>query len=856
MYSDRLLRRLRLALLAVFMIFLASSTAAQLQTISLPETYEVVDEWDTNIILCRLVNTTALATGLDGNLYQAVMCVDGGSTNYGKSLILVWSVDPRRRMRDLDPGEQVNALAAGQDGSVYFEQNGKLVRYDRDGTRLWEATNYTRPLNIEALAVTPGRDVYALNQNDHKIIHFLPGGQYAGDFDPAAASGQPNLVFDTLAVSSSGNLVATSSQSTKIWEFNPDGSLRSSQTITTGTFPRLLALDTGDQRFLYTSGGHMEKYSATGDLLAFWGQFGNNRGQYQSPHDLVVDSLDHVVLSDNDRHALIFYARSSSTPTPIVPSATPTPPPPTATPVPVQTHIRCDPQGLKFASPTSLMLGGTVTVTLGYDARCTGGATSADVMLLIDHSGSMGGVPLQDAKNGALGFISLLDPAYHQVSVIAFDDVADVLQTLTADYNAARQAIMGINVGGGTEIAVALEQGIYEFQTRGRQGARWTMILLSDGESPAPPAIAAADTAKAMGIRIFTIGLGRANGTLLQRLASSSQDYYYTASSSNLTQIYQYIASSVTDTRLKRLVISDTLPSNMVLVPGSLQPPAILNDKTLTWNFIPPAGNQITLTYQIQPQQAGYYPANVVAVAGYIQADNVPGQVTFPVPWLTIGQLTSTATSSPTATPSPSETATSTATASPSATPTSTATNLPTQTPSPTMTSTSTPVPSATPSTTPTPTSRATATFTASPTPRTFMAYLPATYLQRDTCGLPAPVPNATIKLPWAGHVVAHIASASSTCKSLLGIWEGSPRLLFPDSQAVGARADIGVYSAGTELLFYLTQRPPCGSETFFSTNLDHAHVSQVCVNRWLIAWEDFDDADFDDSVVEIEMVP
>ncbi|MSP14247.1 MAG: VWA domain-containing protein [Chloroflexi bacterium] len=850
MQVNRLPQRFLLALLAVGCVFLASNTAAQLQTISLPETYEVVNEWDTNIILCRLVNTTALATGLDGNLYQAVECVDSGSTNYGKDLILVWSIDPRRRIRDLDPGQRVNALAAGQDGSIYFEQNGKLVRYDREGVRLWEASNYTHPLNIAALVVTPSRDVYALNQNDHKIIHFLPGGQYAGDFNPAAATGQPNLEFDTLAVSSSGNLVATSSQSNKIWEFNPDGSLHGSQTIIPNNFPRLLTLDSSNQRYLFTSGGRLEKYSATGDLLAFWGQFGNTRGQYQSPHDLVVDSMGRVVLSDNDRHVLIFYARSSSTPTPIVPSATPTPPPPTTTPVPVQTTLHCDPQGLKFASPTNLMLGGTVTVTLGYDARCSGGATSADVVLLIDHSGSMGGVPLQDAKTGALSFIDLLNPAYHQVSIIVFDDVADVLQTLTADYNAARQAILQINVGGGTEIAVALEQGIKEFQARGRQGARWTMILLSDGESPAPPAISAADSAKAMGIRIFTIGLGRANGTLLQRLASAPQDYYYTASSSNLTQIYQYIASSVTDTRLKHLVISDTLPTNMTLVPGSLQPPAVMNNKTLTWSFIPPAGNQITLTYQIQPQQTGYYPANVLAEAGYTQADNVVGQITFPVPWLTIDQLTSTATSSPSVTPS------GTATPGPSATPTSTATNIPTNTPSPSATIISTPVPSATPVNTSTPTPPATATFTATATPRTFMTFLPAAFLKRDTCGLPAPVPISTIRLPWAGHVVAHIASASSNCTSLLGIWEGGPRLLFPDSQAIGARADVGVYPAGTELLFYLTQRPPCGSETFFLTNLDHAHVSQVCINRWRITWEDFNDADFDDSVVEIEMAP
>jgi hypothetical protein len=71
------------------------------------------------------------------------------------------------------------------------------------------------------------------------------------------------------------------------------------------------------------------------------------------------------------------------------------------------------------------------------------------------------------------------------------------------------------------------------------------MILLSDGQSNASAAIAAADAAKNAGIRIFTIALGNADTSLLESLATSPDDAFVAPNPADLDTVYAEIAQVV-----------------------------------------------------------------------------------------------------------------------------------------------------------------------------------------------------------------------------------------------------------------------------------------------------------------------
>ncbi len=194
----------------------------------------------------------------------------------------------------------------------------------------------------------------------------------------------------------------------------------------------------------------------------------------------------------------------------------------------------------------------------------------------------------------------------------------------------------------------------------------------------------------------------------------------------------------------------------------------------------------------------------------------------------------------PTITPTPSNTPT------PTATPTTTPSPTPTSTPTGTATPTATPTPTATathmPSPTPTPT----------PTPASRFAYLPA--LLHNACWITPPNDPNTIRLPRSGTVRATILSAAADCAGPFSLWSPARREIFASYQDVGASQVVGRFECGAELVFAITARAQCGGVTYLSTDPARARITRQGADRWLLEWEDWADADFNDSVVLIEV--
>nr|WP_281419822.1 VWA domain-containing protein [Evansella tamaricis] len=108
---------------------------------------------------------------------------------------------------------------------------------------------------------------------------------------------------------------------------------------------------------------------------------------------------------------------------------------------------------------------------------------SLGMMYVIDRSGSMQGMRLELAKEAAARSVNLLREG-DTVGVIAFDDQNwQIVETSEmTDRDEVMENILGITVGGGTDIYPALEEAYHQIQPFELQ--RRHIILLTDGISP------------------------------------------------------------------------------------------------------------------------------------------------------------------------------------------------------------------------------------------------------------------------------------------------------------------------------------------------------------------------------------
>jgi Ca-activated chloride channel family protein len=143
-----------------------------------------------------------------------------------------------------------------------------------------------------------------------------------------------------------------------------------------------------------------------------------------------------------------------------------------------------------------------------------------DVILAVDVSRSMLATDTAPTRLGRAKLISqdLLDLLRgDRVGLIAFAGSAFLQAPLTMDKGAVLTSIRDLDSNtipkGGTDIASAIRMAIAAFGKG--EGATRALVLMTDGEDLEQSALEAAKQAEAAGIRIFTIGFGSANGSLI-----------------------------------------------------------------------------------------------------------------------------------------------------------------------------------------------------------------------------------------------------------------------------------------------------------------------------------------------------
>lgn len=106
-----------------------------------------------------------------------------------------------------------------------------------------------------------------------------------------------------------------------------------------------------------------------------------------------------------------------------------------------------------------------------------------NLCLVLDHSGSMNGRPLETVKKAAISLIERLNPG-DRISVVAFDHRAKVLvkNQVIDDIDSVKKQIQRLSADGGTAIDEGLKLGIEEV-AKGKQDTVSQVFLLTDGEN-------------------------------------------------------------------------------------------------------------------------------------------------------------------------------------------------------------------------------------------------------------------------------------------------------------------------------------------------------------------------------------
>jgi len=563
------------------------------------------------------------------------------------------------------PASRLADAAPAPDGGAFVSADAEVARVAADGTVAWR---YALPVTMGdyawavALDYDRARDRLAvLDLGGQRVVYLSGAGTPAGNWSFRPAPGASLALWDLAPAPAAspapgGHYIVNRGADTI--ERRPAGGGQVAAAWRVPGRPVRVAADAAGNAYVLNWFGWVLKYDAGGDLRAAWSarDAGDDRSE---PADLAVDGRGRVLVADGGLDRVRVYEPDPGGAPGALPDFEPA----------------CRAGGEKAADPVRLNLGEETTITLRVAGDCPPVGTKSDVVLVIDHSGSMAGAKMDAAKDAAKAFVDFMDLGQDRVGVAAFNQAARLAQPLSGNATNIRQAIDALVAGGGTDIAAGLDTARLELTgPRRRASAASVIVLLTDGISPAPPAGRAADQAKLEGARVFAIGVGDGvNDALLRAVASAPGDYYFAPGPADLEGIYRTVAQRIAAAVLfASLAVTDVLPGNMAFVPGSGAPAPFVDGQTLTWQLTDVPLSGATLTYRVRPLETGTHPTNVVAYGEGTDGFGRRGRVDFPVPEVIVSAPTGTPRPTDTPAPTPTPTATRVLTATPTLTPTPT----------------------------------------------------------------------------------------------------------------------------------------------------------------------------------------
>lgn len=177
-------------------------------------------------------------------------------------------------------------------------------------------------------------------------------------------------------------------------------------------------------------------------------------------------------------------------------------------------------------------------------------------MLVIDHSGSMKGAPIENAKSAATQYVQKLRTG-DQVGLVQFDDRVDLLEAITNDKARVVAAIGTIQPRGDTAVYDALNSAVAQVPNCGRKA----VTILTDGDDTASKSnsqsvITAANTAN---LPVFSVGIkgeGFNPATIKQISEATGGQYLEANTPTEIANLYTNIDGQLTGQFVANLKLS------------------------------------------------------------------------------------------------------------------------------------------------------------------------------------------------------------------------------------------------------------------------------------------------------------
>lgn len=257
----------------------------------------------------------------------------------------------------------------------------------------------------------------------------------------------------------------------------------------------------------------------------------------------------------------------------------------------------------KVINASRMSCDGTLRVTLALTAAPDILSNPTDIVIVLDRSGSMEGIPLTNMKLGAKTFIDLIDEATDtekngqigfgsRIGIVSFSNNATTDAQLITSVDILNTAVDNLIAGGSTNHAAAFTEASQLFDPDSDNAK--VIVLFTDGntttgEPPAPVAAAA----RAQGITIYCIGLIGSDGLDVAALNNWATDpdashVAVTPDAEDLEQLFSELASNISKPGATNISIHEVINADF-LITNILSPTkgtvTMLDEHALQWDI-------------------------------------------------------------------------------------------------------------------------------------------------------------------------------------------------------------------------------------------------------------------------------